>query len=169
MTTRSVDNPIDVLLVEDNPADARLTEETLKDSEYAINLSVVEDGEAAMTYLRRQAEYAHTTRPDLVLLDLMLPKKTGQEVLTEMNQDPNLRAIPVMILTGSEAEQNLLWSHNIHPSRFCRKPIDVPRFDFVVSQLDALSEQPLVMSTPPWVQAAAVRESGRKWWWPFGR
>ena len=174
MTTRSPENPIEVLLIEDNPADARLTEEILKDSEYAMNLAVVEDGEAAMTYLRRQGEYAYTLRPDLVLLDLMLPKKSGQEVLAEMNQDPNLRTIPVMILTGTAAEQSLLWSYNIPPSRFCRKPIEVPRFDTVVAQLEDLSERPLVMPSPAAAaaereQAAAARGGGRKWWWPFGR
>ncbi len=164
MTTRSPENPIEVLLVEDNPADARLTEEILKDSAYAVNLSVVEDGEDAMTYLRRQGEYAYTPRPDLVLLDLMLPRKSGQEVLTEINQDPNLRNIPIMILTGTAAEQSILWQHNISPGRFCRKPIEVHRFDSAVSQLDSLSERPLVMATPP-----AEPQSNRKWWWPFGR
>ena len=169
MTTRSPETPIEVLLVEDNPADARLTEEILKDSEYAMNLSVVEDGEAAMTYLRRQGDYAYTPRPDLVLLDLNLPVKSGQEVLAEINEDANLRTIPVMILTGTAAEQSLLFSFNIPPSRFCRKPIDVPRFDSVVAQLDALSERPLVMQAPAAAQAPAARSGGRKWWWPFGR
>ncbi len=169
MTTRSSENPIEVLLVEDNPADARLTEEILKDSEYAVNFSVVEDGEVAMTYLRRQGEYAYTARPDLILLDLNLPRKSGQEVLAEMNEDSNLRNIPVMILTGTAAEQSLLFSYNIPPSRFCRKPIDVPRFDAVVGQLDALSERPLVIGTPPAARQAASSGGGRKWWWPFGR
>ncbi len=169
MTTRSPESPIEVLLVEDNPADVRLTEEILKDSDYAMNLSVVEDGEAAMTYLRRQGEYAYTPRPDLVLLDLNLPIKSGQEVLAEINEDSNLRNIPVMILTGTEAEQSLLYSYNIPPSRFCRKPIDVPRFDSVVSQLDVLSERPLVMRTPAAAQSGARPAGGRKWWWPFGR
>ncbi len=169
MTVRSSENPIEVLLVEDNPADARLTEEILKDSEYAVNLSVVEDGEVALTYLRRQGEYAYTARPDLVLLDLNLPRKSGQEVLAEMNADANLRNIPVMILTGTAAEQSLLFSYSIPPSRFCRKPIDVPRFDVVVGQLDALSERPLVMRTPPAARQAASAGGGRKWWWPFGR
>ena len=169
MTTRSSENPIEVLLVEDNPADARLTEEILKDSEYAVNFAVVEDGEAAMTYLRRQGQYAYTARPDLVLLDLNLPRKSGQEVLAEMNGDTNLRNIPVMILTGTAAEQSLLYSYNIPPSRFCRKPIDVPRFDAVVGQLDVLSERPLVMGIPSEARPAASSGGGRKWWWPFGR
>ncbi len=169
MTTRSPENPIEVLLVEDNPADARLTEEILKDSAYAVNLSVVEDGEDAMTYLRRQGEYAYTLRPDLVLLDLMLPKKSGQEVLTEINDDANLRNIPVMILTGTAAEQSLLWTYNISPGRFCRKPIELHRFDAAVAQLETLSERPLVMSTPQWAQEQTAERSGRKWWWPFGR
>lgn len=169
MTTRSPENPIEVLLVEDNPADARLTEEILKDSAYAVKLSVVEDGEAAMTYLRRQGDYAYTPRPDLVLLDLMLPKKSGQEVLDEVNQDPNLRNIPVMILTGTAAEQSLLWTYNISPGRFCRKPIELHRFDAAVAQLETLSERPLVMSAPQWAQEPAGARAGRKWWWPFGR
>ena len=169
MTTRSPEDPIEVLLVEDNPADARLTEEILKDSEYATNISVVEDGEVAMAYLRRRGEYSYTPRPDLVLLDLNLPKKSGQEVLAEINEDSNLRNIPVMILTGTAAEQSLLFSFNIPPSRFCRKPIDLPRFESVVAQLDALSERPLVMQVPAEAQAAASSGGGRKWWWPFGR
>ena len=163
MTTRSPENPIEVLLVEDNPAAARLTEEILKDAAYAVNLSVVEDGEDAMTYLRRQGEYAYTPRPDLVLLDLMLPRKSGQEVLEEVNQDPNLRNIPIMILTGTAAEQSLLWSYNISPGRFCRKPIEVNRFDSAVAQLDSLSERPLVMTAP-----VAAEPPKKRWWWPFG-
>ena len=121
MTTGSPTNPLEVLLVEDNPADARLTEEILKDSDYTLKLSVVEDGEAAIAYLRREGEYATAPRPDLILLDLMLPKKSGQEVLAEMNEDAGLTTIPVMILTGTEAEQSLLWSYNIPPSRFLPK------------------------------------------------
>ena len=172
MTTGSPTNPLEVLLVEDNPADARLTEEILKDSEYTLKLSVVEDGEAAMAYIRREGEYATALRPDLILLDLMLPKKSGQEVLAEMNQDAGLTTIPVMILTGTEAEQSLLWSYNIPPSRFCRKPVDLARFNSVVTQLDALAERPLVMASTPIAgqePAAAGAGTSRRWWWPFGR
>ncbi len=172
MTTGSTTNPLEVLLVEDNPADARLTEEILKDSDYTLKLSVVEDGEAAIAYLRREGEYATAPRPDLVLLDLMLPKKNGQEVLAEMSQDAGLTTIPVMILTGTEAEQSLLWSYNIQPSRFCRKPIDLARFNIVVTQLDTFAEQPIVMAAAPvegQEPAAAGAGTSRRWWWPFGR
>jgi CheY-like chemotaxis protein len=171
MTTGSPTNPLEVLLVEDNPADARLTEEILKDSDYTLKLSVVEDGEAAIAYLRREGEYATAPRPDLILLDLMLPKKSGQEVLAEMNEDAGLTTIPVMILTGTEAEQSLLWSYNIPPSRFCRKPVDLARFSTVVTQLDTLAERPIVMASPPVAgqEEAAGAGTSRRWWWPFGR
>ena len=168
MTMNPPQYPLEVLLVEDNPADARLTEEALKDSEHATHLTVLEDGEAAMSYLRREGAFANAPRPDLILLDLMLPKKSGQEVLAELNEDPNLAPIPVIILTGTEAEGSQLWSYNISPARFCRKPMEVARFNSVVTQLDAFGERPLVMRTAP-AREVATAGTGRKWWWPFGR
>ena len=144
MTTSSA--PIlQVLLVEDNPADARLTEEILKDSEHTTNLSVVEDGEDAMAYLRKEGGHSGAQRPDLILLDLMLPKMSGEEVLAAMNQDADLKTIPVMILTGTEAESSRLHAYNISPTRFCRKPISLDRFDHVVSQLSTLSQRPILL------------------------
>ena len=108
----------------------------------------------------------------MILLDLMLPKKSGQEVLAEMNQDAGLTTIPVMILTGTEAKQSLLWSYNIPPSRFCRKPVDLARFNAVVTQLDTHAERPLSMASAPMAgqePAAPGAGTSRRWWWPFGR
>ena len=165
MTTGSMPM-LKVLLVEDNPADARLTEEILKDSEHATDLSVVEDGEDAMAYLRQEGEHSGAQRPDLILLDLMLPKMSGEEVLAAMNQDDNLRTIPVMILTGTEAESSRLAAYNISPTRFCRKPINLDRFNHVVTQLATLSQRPILLGYGRQQPAEPPRR--RRWWWPFG-
>ena len=172
MTTGSPTNPLEVLLVEDKPRGCQTDGRDSERFRYTLKLSIVEDGEAAIDYLRREGEYATAPRPDLILLDLMLPKKSGQEVLAKMNQDAGLTTIPVVILTGTEAEQSLLWSCNIPPSRFCRKPMDLARFNSVVTQLDALAERPLGMASTPIAgqeQAAAGAGTSRRWWWPFGR
>ena len=164
---------VQVLLVEDNPSDARLTQEILKDSEHPTNLSMVEDGKEAMAYLRKQGQYSNAMRPDLILLDLILPIMSGEEVLAAMNEDPQLKAIPVMILTGTEAEASRLWIYNISPTRYCRKPLDLDRFNQIVAQLATLSKQPISMGMPRRVAPSAEdmpdQESGRRWWWPFGR
>ena len=107
--------------MEDNPADVRLTEEVLRQSEHTTNITVAEDGVIAMEMLHGTGDYGGTPRPDLILLDLRLPRKDGPEVLAEINSDEGLVNIPVMILTGTEAEQSLLNAYNIPPSRFCRK------------------------------------------------
>ena len=172
MTTPQGDKPIQVLLVEDNPADVRLTEETLKGSHHDVRLSVAEDGEVAMARLRREGEHADSPRPDLMLLDLNLPGKDGAQVLEEMNADPELATIPVMILTGTEAQQSLLESFNIPPSRYCRKPIDLERFHRALGQLGLFSRQPISLS-PAGTEPAAAQPSvsdgpKKKWWWPFG-
>ena len=127
MATTPADKPIEILVVEDDPADARLTEETLKGSQHRLNITVAEDGEVAMALLRREGENAEAPRPDLILLDLKMPNKDGEEVLADMNEDPDLVTIPVMILTATEAEQSRLASYNIPPSRYCRKPL-LPHF-----------------------------------------
>ena len=169
MTSATEDRAIEILLVEDNPADVRLTEEVIKQSEHATNITVAEDGVVAMEILKGEGDHSGSARPDLILLDLRLPRKDGPEVLADINSDENLINIPVMILTGTEAEQSLLNAYNIPPSRFCRKPIELQRFNNVVSQLGMFSRQPISMG-PPAEQAAEAPSSGgrRRWWWPFG-
>ena len=169
MTTETADRAIEILLVEDNPADVRLTEEVIKGSEHATNITVAEDGVVAMEVLRGEGEHSGAARPDLILLDLRLPRKDGPEVLADINSDENLVNIPVMILTGTEAEQSLLNAYNIPPSRFCRKPIELQRFNNVVTQLGMFSRQPISLGAPASEQASQESSGGkRRWWWPFG-
>ena len=128
--------PIDILLVEDNVRDARLAEETLKESRINNRLYHVEDGVEAMQFLRRQGEYAHAPHPDLVLLDLNLPRKDGREVLAEIKEDPELRLIPVVVLTTSEAERDLVKTYDLHANAYVVKPIDFNRFIEVVQAIE---------------------------------
>ena len=169
MTSATEDRAIEILLVEDNPADVRLTEEVIRQSEHTTNITVAEDGVIAMEILRQAGAYSGAPRPDLILLDLRLPRKDGPEVLSDINSEEALVNIPVMILTGTEAEQSLLNAYNIPPSRFCRKPIELQRFNNVVSQLGMFSRQPISLG-PPAGQAEeqASSEGKRRWWWPFG-
>jgi chemotaxis family two-component system response regulator Rcp1 len=128
--------PIDILLVEDNPGDVRLTREALKDSKILNNLSHVADGEAAMAFLRRTGAYAAAPRPDLILLDLNLPKKDGREVLDEIKTDAGLKRIPVVILTVSSADEDILKTYNLHANCFITKPIDFDQFLKVVKSIE---------------------------------
>jgi chemotaxis family two-component system response regulator Rcp1 len=128
--------PIEILLVEDNPGDARLAVEALKDSKVHNNLYHVEDGEEAMEFLRRRGEYADAPQPDLVLLDLNLPRKDGREVLEEIKADPNLRCIPVVVLTTSEAERDLVRTYDLHANAYVVKPLDLDRFIEVVQAIE---------------------------------
>ena len=116
---------IDILLVEDNPGDADLAREALETSKVRNSLHVVGDGEAAMAFLRQQGKYTAAPRPDLVLLDLNLPKKDGREVLAEIKSDENLKCIPVVILTTSKAEEDILKTYNLHANCYISKPIDI--------------------------------------------
>ncbi|MBP2707098.1 response regulator [Microbispora sp. RL4-1S] len=127
--------PIDVLLVEDDPADVLLTQEAFSQNTANI-LRVVNDGEDALAYLRAQGRHEGVARPDLVLLDLNLPRMNGFEVLDEIKQDPALRVIPVVILTTSEAEQDILQGYNLHANAYITKPVDFDRFTHVVRQID---------------------------------
>jgi len=127
---------IEILLVEDNPGDARLAVEALKDGRIANHLSVVEDGASALHYLRRQGKYAEVERPDLVLLDLNLPGKDGREVLSEMKQDADLRRIPVVILTTSNAESDILKSYDLYANCYIVKPVDLAQFVNVVKGIE---------------------------------
>jgi chemotaxis family two-component system response regulator Rcp1 len=128
--------PIEILMVEDNPGDIRLTIEALKEGKVRNNLHTVGDGVEAMAFLRRQGRYAEVPRPDLVLLDLNLPKKTGREVLEEIKNDPDLRRIPVVILTVSQAEQDIVKSYNLHANCYITKPVDLDRFIEVVKSIE---------------------------------
>jgi chemotaxis family two-component system response regulator Rcp1 len=127
---------IRILLVEDNPGDVRLTKEALKEAKVRNQLSVVDDGVAAMQYLRREGEHASAERPDLVLLDLNLPKKDGREVLEEIKQDPDLRRIPVVVLTTSRAEQDILRSYDLHANCYVTKPVDLDQFINIVKSIE---------------------------------
>ena len=133
---RAACRPIEILMVEDNPGDIRLTVEALKEGKVRNHLYTVGDGEEALTFLRRQGRYAQAARPDLILLDLNLPKKTGQEVLAEIKDDPDLRRIPVVILTVSEAEADILKTYNLHANCYITKPVDLDRFIEVVKSIE---------------------------------
>ncbi len=128
--------PIEILMVEDNPGDVRLTVEALKEGKVRNNLHIVEDGEQAMKFLRQQDDYGSAPRPDLVLLDLNLPKKNGREVLAEIKQDPELKRIPVVILTVSEAEQDIIKSYNLHANCYITKPVNLDQFIKVVRSIE---------------------------------
>lgn len=128
--------PIEILLVEDNPADVRLTREALKDAKVLNNLSVVMDGEEAMAFLRRQGRHAEAPRPDLILLDLNLPRKDGREVLAEVKEDESLRSIPVVILTTSKSEADILRSYDLHANCYIAKPVGLEEFLRVVESIE---------------------------------
>jgi chemotaxis family two-component system response regulator Rcp1 len=136
MTNEAVERPIEILLVEDNPAEVRLTREVLKEGKVRNHVSVVSDGVEALAFLRRGAGFEGTPRPDLVLLDLNLPRKDGREVLAEMKDDPNLRRIPVVVLTTSRAEEDVLRSYSLHANCYITKPVDLNQFITVVKSID---------------------------------
>ena len=120
--------PIDILLVEDSAPDVRLTREALKEAKVLNNLHVVRDGVAALAFLRQQPPYAASPSPDLVLLDLNLPRKDGREVLAEMKQDQTLKRIPVVVLTTSRAEEDIVRSYDLHANAYVTKPVDLAQF-----------------------------------------
>ena len=128
--------PIEILLVEDNPGDARLAQEALKESKVHNNLHHVADGVEALRFLRREDQYADAPPPDLILLDLNLPRKDGREVLAEVKEDPDLRLIPVVVLTTSEAERDLIKSYDLHANAYVVKPIDLDRFIEIVHAIE---------------------------------
>ncbi|MBN2352174.1 MAG: response regulator [Spirochaetales bacterium] len=136
MSSKRTGTPVEILLVEDNPGDARLAREALKDSKLINNLSHVADGEEAMDFLRREGKYADAPRPDLILLDLNLPKKDGREVLAEIKIDENLKRIPVVILTVSSAEEDIFRTYNLHANCYITKPIDLNQFMKVVHSIE---------------------------------
>ena len=130
-------NPIDILLVEDSPADVRLTREALKEAKVLNTLHVVEDGVAALAFLRKEGQYALQSNPDLILLDLNLPKKDGREVLAEIKQDESLKRIPVVVLTTSRAEEDVVRSYNLHANAYVTKPVDLKQFLEVIRAIEA--------------------------------
>lgn len=129
-------NGIEILLVEDNPGDVRLTREALKDGKIVNNLHVAEDGVDALAFLRREGKYHNAVRPELILLDLNLPKKDGREVLAEIKADNDLKRIPVVILTSSAAEQDIVKSYNLHANCYVTKPVDLDQFINVVKSIE---------------------------------
>ena len=129
-------HPIEILLVEDNPGDVRLTREAFRDGRVSNNLSVVSDGVEALAFLRREGSHGHAPRPGLVLLDLNLPRKDGREVLAEIKTDPYLRRIPVVVLTTSEAEADILRSYDLNANCYITKPVDFDRFLEVIKSIE---------------------------------
>jgi chemotaxis family two-component system response regulator Rcp1 len=129
--------PIEVLLVEDSVGDIRLTREAFKDAKVHINLHVVVDGAEAMAFLKREGKHADATRPDLILLDLNLPKKDGREVLREIKESPTLGIIPVVILTTSASEADILRTYQLHANCYITKPVDLEGFLKVVKSIDS--------------------------------
>lgn len=128
--------PVEILLVEDSPADVRLTVEILKETKLLNQLNTVRDGVEALDYLHRRVQYSDSSRPDLILLDLNLPKKDGLEVLAEIKRDPSLRRIPVVILTTSKTEEDILQSYNLHANCYVTKPVDLEQFVKVVKSIE---------------------------------
>ena len=127
--------PIEILLVEDNPADIRLAQEAFKEAKLINRLFPTTDGEEALAFLRREGPYADAPRPDLIFLDLNLPRKDGREVLAEIKADPELRRIPVVILTSSSAEEDVVKTYNLHANCYVSKPVDLERFIEVVKSI----------------------------------
>ncbi|MGA2063683.1 MAG: response regulator [Thermoguttaceae bacterium] len=144
-------NPIEILMVEDNDGDVFLTMEALKSAKIANNVNVVHDGVEAMEYLRRQGKYATAPRPDLILLDLNLPGKDGREVLSEIKPDPNLRTIPVVVLTSSSAEQDVVKTYDLHANCYIVKPVDFAGLMEVIHSIESF-----------WLVLATLPPNGRK-------
>ena len=133
--SRSNARPFELLLVEDNLGDVRLMMEALSETDWSRNLSVVEDGEQALQYLRRQAPYHNATRPDLILLDLNLPRKDGRQVLAEVKGEPSLRSIPVIVLTTSRMQEDIDHAYNLHANGYVAKPTDFASYSAMVQAI----------------------------------
>jgi CheY-like chemotaxis protein len=128
--------PIDILLVEDSPGDVRLTREALKEGKILNNLHVAKDGVEAIEFLRRKGQHTSAVRPDLILLDLNLPRKNGTEVLAEIKEDDDLKSIPVVILTVSQADEDIIRSYNLHANCYIKKPVELNQFLEVVKAIE---------------------------------
>ena len=136
METFEMGKPIEILLVEDSAGDVRLVQENLKEAKVRNTLNVVGDGIEAMAYLRKEGKYKDASRPDLVLLDLNLPKKDGRQVLTEIKSDEDLKCIPVVVLTISKAEEDIIKSYTLHANAYISKPVDLNQFLKVVKAIE---------------------------------
>ena len=136
MTERIKAKAIDILLVEDNPGDVRLTREALKEGKVLNTLHVVGDGIEALEFLRHEGPYAKVPHPDIILLDLNLPRMDGRELLAEIKSDPDLRRIPVVILTTSKAEEDIIKSYDLHANCYITKPVDLDQFIKVVKSVE---------------------------------
>jgi two-component system, chemotaxis family, response regulator Rcp1 len=134
--TNTPAKPIEILLVEDNPGDVRLTTEALRDDKLRNTIHVVADGVEALAYLRHEGRYAESVRPDMILLDLNLPKKSGLEVLKEIKEDGSLKRIPVIMLSTSQAETDIVKSYDLHANAFVTKPVDLEQFLSVVKVIE---------------------------------
>ncbi len=136
MTVIQECQPLEILLVEDNPGDVRLTQEVFKEAKILNNLSVVGDGVDAMAFLRKQGQYVDASRPDLILLDLNLPRKSGREVVAEVKDDPSLRGIPIVVLTTSSAEQDVVGAYERHANCYITKPVDLDKFIHIIRSIE---------------------------------
>jgi CheY-like chemotaxis protein len=136
LDTLTTARPIEILLVEDNPGDARLTREALREGRMRNRLHHMRDGVEALAFLRREAPFEDAPMPDLVLLDLNLPRKNGTQVLAEMKEEPRLRLIPVVVLTTSEAEQDVLRTYELHANCYITKPVDLDKFLAIVRAVE---------------------------------
>ena len=145
--TTNLGGPVNILLIEDNPGDVRLTREALKEGKILNNLVNVSDGVEAVAYLRRQGRYSDATRPDLILLDLNLPRKDGREVLADIKADKDLRRIPVVVLTTSSAEQDILRAYDLHANCYVTKPVGLEQFISVVKSIEEFWVA--IVSLPP--------------------
>lgn len=138
---------VEILLVEDNPGDIRLTEEAFKETKLNNNLSVVKDGVEALSFLRKEGEYSSAARPDIILLDLNLPRMDGRELLAIIKEDPDLRRIPVVVLTTSDDEKDILTTYNLHANCYITKPVDLNQFGEIVKNLEGFWFQ--IVRLPP--------------------
>ncbi len=127
---------VDILLVEDNPGDVRLTKEALKDAKVLNEIYVAKDGVEAMEFLRKQGQFTEAPNPDMILLDLNLPRKDGREVLAEIKKDPKLKHIPVIVLTTSKADEDIIKTYNLHANAYITKPVDLNRFVEIIHALE---------------------------------
>jgi chemotaxis family two-component system response regulator Rcp1 len=132
----SESKPVEILLVEDSPSDAALTIEALEAGKVANKLTLVEDGVEAMEFLRRSGKYAKASRPDLIMLDLNLPRKDGREVLAEIKNDPDLKVIPIIVLTTSHSDKDILQSYQLNANCYITKPVDFTQFIDVVKSIE---------------------------------
>ena len=128
--------PLEVLLVEDNPGDIRLTKEALRNGDVAVSLNVARDGVEAIDFLHRQGSFANAPRPDIILLDLNLPRKNGREVLSEIKGDPNLKRIPVLVMTTSRADQDIDRAYSLNANCYITKPMDLDEFLRIVKSIE---------------------------------